>query len=82
MSLLTINLNLKPEYKELLDDFIKFTSILLILHILLSISTGKNPSDLGLIGELFNEDIINIFIYLVISFYIYHMIVKKLITIN
>ena len=82
MSLLTINLNLKPEYKELLDDFIKFSSILLILHVLLSISNGKNPTDLGLIGELFNDDITTIFIYLVISFYIYHMIVKKLITIT
>jgi len=82
MSILTINLNLQPEYKELLDDFIKFTSILIILHILLSLSTGKDPTDLGLIGELFNNDFITIFIYLVISFYIYHMIVKKLITIT
>jgi len=82
MAILNLHLNLKPEYKELLDDFVKFTAILLIFHILLALSNGKSPSNLGLTGDLFNNDFITIFVYLVISVYVYHMVVKKLIEIN
>ena len=82
MAIINIYLNLRPEYKALLDDFIKFTAIILIFHTLLSLSNGKSPTDLGLAGDLFNNSFITIFIYILISVYVYHMIVKKLIEIR
>ena len=82
MAILTINLGLRPEYKEFVDDFLKYISIFLILHVLVSLSKGKSPANLGLTGELFNDGIFMLFIYLIIAVYVYHMIVRKLIQIN
>ena len=82
MAILNIHLNLKQEYKELLDDFVKFSVILLIFHTLLGLSQGKFPNNLGLTGDLYNNDLITIFIFLLISVYVYHMVFKKLIEIN
>ena len=82
MALVTLHLNLRPEYKELLDDFLKYTIFILILHTLISLSKGKSPAHLGIMGELFNNDFLTLFIYSIISLYVYHMIARKLIEIK
>ena len=82
MAFITLNLGLKPEYKALVDDFLKFTFFILILHSLLSLSKGKSPTQLGLMGDLFNNDFLTLFVFGIISLYVYHMIAKRLIEIN
>ena len=82
MAILNIHLNLRQDYKDLLNDLIKIIIILLTFHALLSLSQGKSPTaNLGLTGDLFNNDFLTVFVFLIISFYIYHMIFKRVIEI-
>jgi hypothetical protein len=82
MALINLNLGLQPKYKELIDDILKFIVILMTLHFLLSLSQSKSPVNFGLIDELFNADFLTLFVFGLISVYIYHMIFKQLLEIN
>ena len=82
MALIHLNLGLQPKYKELIDDILKFIVFLITLHLLLSLSHGKSPAHLGLMDEIFNADFLSLFVFGLISVYIYHMIFRQIIEIN
>lgn len=67
---LCFNLN-KSESLEMWLDISKFLTIAIIVHLLLFAVDDY--------GELFNEQILKIFLYLIIALVIYHLIVRKFI---
>jgi len=65
---LSINLN-KVEVGQMWTDITKFLSVVITIHILLYIVDDY--------GELFNETILKLLLYLVLGLVVYHLIVKK-----
>ena len=56
--------------KELINDLIKITTILLIVHILLAIQNNKT---------MFNEESIYLILYFLIGVSFYHIVIVNLI---
>ena len=72
-SLYTIDLGLEPTYKNLINDIIKNMAVLIVAQYISEFSGEKN---------LFNNNAIDIMIYICIGILFHHFIVKKVITIN
>tara|TARA_B110000037_G_C17108450_1_gene500844 strand:+ start:2302 stop:2547 length:246 start_codon:yes stop_codon:yes gene_type:complete len=81
MALFNLNLNtsILQKYKTLIQNIYMITVILLIFHLLINLSKKSNT---GLIGDLFNCDLINTLCILLISYSSYELVFKELISIN
>lgn len=80
MAIVTINLGLKPEYQELINDILKFIIIGIVFHYFMVY--GHSKGNIGHSGVFLNNDFLEAFIYFILSLYIYHIIFKKLILIT
>ena len=81
MALITLNFGLSAELRELVHDLLKYMLILLTFHLLVSLS-GVGRGDLGIMGELLNNDFMTTLVYLLLSVYIYHMVFRKLVEVR
>lgn len=79
MALLNIRLGLKPELKNLLDDFLKLVFIFMVFHYLM---TQSKVSNMGMTGGLFNDNFMYTILYASIAIFTYHLLFKKLIHIE
>jgi hypothetical protein len=66
-----VKTNLGEEYIPLTNDLIKFTSILIVLNILMWIS---NPAE----NTLFGEKYMTILLYFLLGLITYHLLIKQL----
>jgi len=66
-----VKTNLGEEYIPLANDLVKFTSILIILNILMWISS---PSENTLLGEKY----LTLLIYFLLGLVTYHLLIKQL----
>lgn len=84
MTIITFYLNSDEEYKSLLNDLIKYGTIFITFHILMHLQySGKNvPASWGLTGNYFNDDFINIFVFILLGLLTYNLIMKKVIKIE
>lgn len=70
-SLLQLDLNLTPEYKDFIDDLMKFATFQTVTHILTNLNTGTTE-------QLFNGNFLKGLIFLLIGIAVYHLVIKKL----
>jgi uncharacterized membrane protein SirB2 len=66
-----VKTNLGEEYIPLTNDILKFTSILIVLNILMWIS---NPTENTLLGEKY----LTLIIYFLLGLITYHLLIKQL----
>lgn len=76
-----VETDLDYEYVDLLNDVIKYFTILLILHILIHTEYGRKGG-LKLGGALFGDDFLTLLIFLALGFMGYNLIVRKLIVLQ
>jgi hypothetical protein len=78
MAIINFYLNISLELKELINELIKYTSILIILNWLIINVKIKNPFKI----DFLNKDLIILIILLNISIITYNLIIKKIIEIK
>ena len=76
------NIDVKnKDYTNLYNQILYYISIIILLNILLTI--GYNNSDINLLkifsNGIFNQDFINIFLFLLLGILFYNLIIKKII---
>ena len=71
-SLLQIDIGLDKEYKDWIDDLLKFATFSLVTHLLSTVTSSTE--------SLFNLEWLKGLIYLLIGISAYHLVVKKAIT--
>ncbi len=79
-SIVKININSSTEYVELIKTLYMFFIVIIVWHILLSLSYKKQPINIGLTGSLFNINFINFLLTGMISFLSFYLISKKILT--
>ena len=65
-----------PEYKEFASSLLAISSILIVLHLLMS-----NQKSVGFIGKVFNSPFSDTFMKILVSISFYYLVVKKLVII-
>lgn len=73
-----IETDLDYEYVDLLNDVIKYITVLVILHMLLNYEYGKRMT-LKLAGGLFTDDFLNLLLFIILGFMAYNLVVRKLV---
>lgn len=73
-----IETELDYEYVDLLNDVIKYITVLVIFHVLLNYEYGKKAA-IKLASGFFTDDFLNILIFLILGFMAYNLIIRKLI---
>jgi hypothetical protein len=80
MAIYEIHLQVEEEYKETIKNIYKFLVIVIVFHILMSLSyNGSKPILFGLTRELFNDDFMNLLLIGMISIISYYFVSEKLI---
>lgn len=73
------NIYVQDEQKEFLTTLYKFAFILIVFHILMCLTyPGTKGFNIGMCGELFNENFLNVFVYLLISISGYYLVGDEL----
>ena len=70
------------KYVELVRGLYKYTVILIIFHILISLSRNGKTINFGFGGNIFNENFVNTFCIFLISYLSFMLIFNELILIN
>lgn len=79
MALFEIYLDIDEEYKDTIKTIYTFFVIMIVFHILMSLSyNGSKPILFGLTRELFNDDFMNLLFIGMISIIFYYFISVKL----
>ncbi len=79
MAIYEVHLDIDEEYKETIKSIYKFLVIIIIFHILMSLSyNGSKPILFGLTRELFNDDFMNLLFIGMISIIAYYFVSEKL----
>ena len=73
------NIYIPKEQKEFVTTIYKFSFILIIFHILMTLTYPGKGCFMGMSGELFNPDFINVFIYLLIAISAYYLVGEEVI---
>jgi hypothetical protein len=69
------NIYVQDEQKEFLTTLFKFSFIIIIFHILMCLSNPSNRTfNFGMCGELFNDNFLSVFVYLLISISGYYLV--------
>jgi hypothetical protein len=80
MALYEIYLDVDSEYKETIQTIYKFLVIIIVFHLLMSLSyNGSKPILFGLTRELFNDDFMNLVFIGIISIIAYYFVSQKLV---
>jgi len=77
-SIVKISINSSTDYVELIKTLYMFFVVMIVWHILLSLSYKKQPINFGLTGCLFNINFINFLLTGMISFLSFFLISKKI----
>ena len=84
MAIITLNLDLSEDHKQLIRELIKYSTILIVLHLLMYLEyDGKTVQKLfGFSGTFFNDDFVNIFVFILLGVLTYNLILKNIIVIE
>ncbi len=77
MALLYLELNILDNYKLLIKDIIKYLTILIVFHYLITYTKIKNPFHSGFL----NNNFINLLIFIILGVVFYYLIINELIDI-
>ena len=77
MALLNFELSILDNYKLLIRDIIKYLTILIVFHYLMTSTKIKNPFRNGFL----NDSFITLLIYLVLGILFYYLVIEELIDI-
>lgn len=73
-----IETELDYEYVDLLNDVIKYITVLVVLHVLLNYEYGKRAA-IKLASGFFTDDFLNLMIFIILGFMAYNLVVRKLV---
>lgn len=73
------NIYIPNEQKEFIHTVFKYSFILIVFHILMTLTYPGKGCNMGMSGELFNPDFINVFIYFLIAIAGYYLVGEELI---
>ena len=82
MALINLHLNIDDEYKKLLQDLYKLIVILCVFQAMIYYSDSKNLLNHSLNGELLNDDLLVLIIYIMIALSSYYFIFEKILKIE
>lgn len=74
-SLIVVNVALPPRYRDWINDTVKFTITLVVIHVLMHLTRQSETS----ISGLFNLNFIKLVLFLCIGFATYYLVFCKLI---
>ena len=78
MALINLHLNIDDEYKKLLQDLYKLIVIVCVFQALIYYSDNKNLLNHSLNGELLNDDLLVLIIYIMIALSSYYFVFEKI----
>ena len=78
MALINLHLNIDDEYKKLLQDLYKLIVILCVFQAMIYYSDSKNLLNNSLNGELLNDDLLILIIYIMIALSSYYFVFEKI----
>jgi hypothetical protein len=78
MALINLHLNIDDEYKKLLQDLYKLIVILCVFQAMIYFSDSKNLLNNSLNGELLNDDLLVLIIYIMIALSSYYFVFEKI----
>ena len=82
-SIVQLNINSSTNYVSLIKTLYMFLFVFMIWHVLLSLSyKKKQPINMGLSGELFNNNFINFILTGMISILSFYLVFQKILEIN
>jgi|TARA_Y100000768_G_C23866447_1_gene628288 uncharacterized oligopeptide transporter (OPT) family protein len=82
-SIVQLNINSSSNYVNLIKSMYMFIFIFMVWHVLLSLSYDKKqPINIGLTGELFNNNFINFILTGMISILSFYLVFQKILEIN
>lgn len=73
-----IETDLNYEYVDLLNDVIKYITVIVVIHILLNYEYGRRTA-LKLASGLFTDDFLNLLIFIILGLMAYNLVVRKLV---
>ena len=82
MALINLHLNIDDEYKKLLQDLYKLIVIVCVFQAMIYYSDSKNLLNNSLNGELLNDDLLILIIYIMIALSSYYFVFEKIFTIE
>jgi hypothetical protein len=77
MALLYLELNILDNYKLLIRDIIKYLTILIVFHYLMTSTKLKNPFRNGFL----NKNFVTLLMYLILGILFYYLIIEELINV-
>ena len=78
MALINLHLNIDDEYKKLLQDLYKLIVIVCVFQAMIYYSYSKNLLNHSLNGELLNDDLLVLIIYIMIALSSYYFVFEKI----
>ena len=78
MALINLHLNIDDEYKKLLQDLYKLIVIVCVFQAMIYYSDSKNLLNNSLNGELLNDDLLVLIIYIMIALSSYYFVFEKI----
>ena len=78
MALINLYLNIDAEYKKLLQDLYKLIVIVCVFQAMIYYSDSKNLLNNSLNGELLNDDLLVLIIYIMIALSSYYFVFEKI----
>ena len=78
MALINLHLNIDDEYKKLLQDLYKLIVIVCVFQAMIYYSDSKNLLNNSLNGELLNDDLLILIIYIMIALSSYYFVFEKI----
>jgi len=78
MALINLHLNIDDEYKKLLQDLYKLIVIVCVFQAMIYYSDNKNLLNNSLNGELLNDDLLVLIIYIIIALASYYFVFEKI----
>ena len=73
-----IETDLDYEYVDLLNDVIKYITVIIVIHVLLNYEYGKKMA-LKLASGFFTDDFLNLLIFIILGLMAYNLVVRKLV---
>jgi hypothetical protein len=78
MALINLHLNIDEEYKKLLQDLYKLIVIVCVFQAMIYYSDNINLLNHSLNGELLNDDLLVLIIYIMIALSSYYFVFEKI----
>ena len=78
MALINLHLNIDDEYKKLLQDLYKLIVIVCVFQAMIYYSDSKNLLNNSLNGELLNDDLLVLILYIMIALSSYYFVFEKI----